>query len=323
MMRNSREFPKWLNAPETKEKLKGKKVMMCCTGGIRCERATALLSQMERAEDELQTQGIYHVRGGIDRYLKTFPEGGYWKGRNYLSDLRGEQENWRKKPDEVVNTETANACKDSYCCVCKDHYALYKGKHVCSNKECKVPVIVCDRCRKKRRRSSRASSCASCASGVTTSARCRCRISWDKSGSSRWRRAPTSTARRSARRRDLEPARWVHVGKLPLTITADQVCAPRWRGMTGAPGMVEWIADRDTGFFYGSAYVGVSHARGRRARGGAGAGGAAEVGGQAEQGQLRAREGEGPGEGGAPSAIGPRSQSRPDARRRNPRDDLR
>jgi len=41
MMRNSREFPKWLNAPETKEKLKGKKVMMYCTGGIRCERATA------------------------------------------------------------------------------------------------------------------------------------------------------------------------------------------------------------------------------------------------------------------------------------------
>jgi hypothetical protein len=46
---------------------------------------------MERAEDDLQTNGIYHVRGGIDRYLKTFPEGGYWKGRNYLFDLRGEQ----------------------------------------------------------------------------------------------------------------------------------------------------------------------------------------------------------------------------------------
>ena len=31
------------------------------------------------------------MRGGVDRYLKTFPEGGYWKGRNYLFDLRGEQ----------------------------------------------------------------------------------------------------------------------------------------------------------------------------------------------------------------------------------------
>lgn len=132
MMRNSREFPKWLNAPETKEKLKGKKVMMYCTGGIRCERATALLSQMERAEDDLETQGIYHVRGGIDRYLKTFPEGGYWKGRNYLFDLRGEQKA-EEKLEEEVERET-----NSYCCVCKDRFALYKGKHVCSNKECKV-----------------------------------------------------------------------------------------------------------------------------------------------------------------------------------------
>ena len=37
--------------------------MMYCTGGIRCERASALLSQMERATEELNTQGIYHVRG--------------------------------------------------------------------------------------------------------------------------------------------------------------------------------------------------------------------------------------------------------------------
>ena len=28
------------------------------------------------------------VRGGVDRYLKTFPESGFWKGKNYLFDLR-------------------------------------------------------------------------------------------------------------------------------------------------------------------------------------------------------------------------------------------
>ena len=31
-MRTSQDFPKWLNAPETKEKLKDKTVMMYCTG---------------------------------------------------------------------------------------------------------------------------------------------------------------------------------------------------------------------------------------------------------------------------------------------------
>ena len=47
-MRNSREFPKWLNAPETRKKLDGKRVMMYCTGGIRCERASALLTQLSQ-----------------------------------------------------------------------------------------------------------------------------------------------------------------------------------------------------------------------------------------------------------------------------------
>ena len=73
-MRNSHEFPKWLNLPETKKQLEGKRVMMYCTGGIRCERASALISQMERVGDLKKTKGIAMVRGGVDRYLKTFPE---------------------------------------------------------------------------------------------------------------------------------------------------------------------------------------------------------------------------------------------------------
>jgi len=250
-MRNSREFPKWLNAPETKEKLKGKKVMMYCTGGIRCERATALLSQMERAEDELQTQGIYHVRGGIDRYLKTFPGGGYRKGRNYLFDLRGEQKP-EEKPDEVVDQETTNACKDSYCCVCKAHYALYKGKHVCSNKECKVPVIVCDRCRKKAETELKGSLlCQLCERGHDLRALPLPDLVGQKRRLALAQGSDVNGAAKRAAKRDLEPARWVHVGKLPLTITADQVRA----ALAAGGSTVEWIADRDTGFFYGSAYV--------------------------------------------------------------------
>ena len=100
-MRNSHEFPKWLNMPETQEKLKGKKVMMYCTGGIRCERASALLDQMEKTSKDLSTQGIFMVRGGIERYIKTFPEGGHWKGFNYLFDRRFEQQPDLKTPDQL------------------------------------------------------------------------------------------------------------------------------------------------------------------------------------------------------------------------------
>ena len=92
-MRNSHEFPKWLNAPETKAKLHGKTVMMYCTGGIRCERATALLNQMTEAEADgsFKPKDVVMARGGIERYLKTFPKGGFWKGKNYLFDKRMEQ----------------------------------------------------------------------------------------------------------------------------------------------------------------------------------------------------------------------------------------
>ena len=58
-------------------------VMMYCTGGIRCERATALLDQLEKASSaeggDFRTEGVVMVRGGIERYVKTFPEGGFWK----------------------------------------------------------------------------------------------------------------------------------------------------------------------------------------------------------------------------------------------------
>jgi predicted sulfurtransferase len=86
-MRNSVEFPKWLNAPETKQQLHGKQVLMYCTGGIRCERASALLDALARTSDgEFAVTDTVMVRGGIERYMKTFPEGGFWKGKNYLFD---------------------------------------------------------------------------------------------------------------------------------------------------------------------------------------------------------------------------------------------
>ena len=82
MIRNSKEFPRWLNAPETQAKLQGKKVLMYCTGGIRCERASALLDSMKEADPNFETGDICMVRGGIERYMKTFPEGGYWPDTN-------------------------------------------------------------------------------------------------------------------------------------------------------------------------------------------------------------------------------------------------
>ena len=63
MMRTSSDFPKWLNSESTKEKLNGKNVLMYCTGGIRCERATALLNQFQEAsQGDLKTKSVKMVR---------------------------------------------------------------------------------------------------------------------------------------------------------------------------------------------------------------------------------------------------------------------
>ena len=58
------------------------KVAMFCTGGIRCEKSTALL----RAQgfDE-----VYHLEGGILKYLETVPpEQSLWQGQCFVFDER-------------------------------------------------------------------------------------------------------------------------------------------------------------------------------------------------------------------------------------------
>jgi predicted sulfurtransferase len=56
-MRKSTDFKGWLAKDETKKKLKDKTVLMFCTGGIRCERASAYLKNKLGSE----VQEVYQV----------------------------------------------------------------------------------------------------------------------------------------------------------------------------------------------------------------------------------------------------------------------
>jgi len=79
-----RDFPAWFRA-NREALLAGEtppKVAMFCTGGIRCEKATAFL----KAEglDE-----VYHLQGGILKYLETVPpEESRWEGECFVFDQR-------------------------------------------------------------------------------------------------------------------------------------------------------------------------------------------------------------------------------------------
>ena len=59
------------------DQLKDKKVMMYCTGGIRCVKASAMLKQ-RGVED------VSHLSGGIHRYVEKFGSEGFWKGKRKL-----------------------------------------------------------------------------------------------------------------------------------------------------------------------------------------------------------------------------------------------
>ena len=75
------EIARWLE--KHTEDLRGRPIMMYCTGGIRCEKASAFLrSQGEGFEDVTQ------LKGGIHRYLEAFEDGGHFGGKNFVFDRR-------------------------------------------------------------------------------------------------------------------------------------------------------------------------------------------------------------------------------------------
>jgi predicted sulfurtransferase len=149
LMRKSTDFPAFLAKPETQERLKNKNVLMFCTGGVRCERASAYLNQQMGSD----VKGVYQLQGGIERYLQAFPDGGHWRGKNFVFDKReaisadnregdGGVVRRRKKSDVGEGTEAK-------CCVCTAPWDRYVGKKKCQT--CGVPVLMCDSCMSKKK----------------------------------------------------------------------------------------------------------------------------------------------------------------------------
>ena len=79
-----RDFPQWFRA--NREALFAGRpkapVAMFCTGGIRCEKATAFLKSEGIA-------AVFHLKGGILKYLETVPsEDSRWQGECFVFDER-------------------------------------------------------------------------------------------------------------------------------------------------------------------------------------------------------------------------------------------
>lgn len=74
------EFPDYVAAKLADKK--DKRIAMFCTGGIRCEKATAFL--LDQGFDQ-----VFHLQGGILKYLEEVPEEqSLWQGGCFVFDER-------------------------------------------------------------------------------------------------------------------------------------------------------------------------------------------------------------------------------------------
>jgi UPF0176 protein len=75
-----REFPRYVK--DNVNPASAPKVAMFCTGGIRCEKASAYM--LEQGFNE-----VYHLKGGILKYLEEVPPGeSLWQGECFVFDER-------------------------------------------------------------------------------------------------------------------------------------------------------------------------------------------------------------------------------------------
>ncbi|KAM3613060.1 uncharacterized protein V6R79_019536 [Siganus canaliculatus] len=114
-------FPDYVD--QNLELFKDKKVLMYCTGGIRCERGSAYLRSKDVCKE------VYQLKGGIHKYLERFPDG-FYRGKLFVFDERYAI----SSNDDVISD-----CR--YCDSPWDQYEL------CSTQFCCQLVLSCPACR--------------------------------------------------------------------------------------------------------------------------------------------------------------------------------
>ena len=110
------------------EEKKDQNVVLYCTGGIRCEKASAYFLHHGFTK-------VFHLEGGIIQYIHSVKEEGLenkFKGKNFVFDNRlGEQ-----ITEEII----------SYCHQCGEKCDSH---HNCSNDNCHLLFIQCKTCMEK------------------------------------------------------------------------------------------------------------------------------------------------------------------------------
>ncbi|MFQ3575906.1 MAG: rhodanese-related sulfurtransferase [Cytophagales bacterium] len=120
-MENFREFPERV---KELEHLKDKKILTYCTGGIKCEKASAFLLEQGFGD-------VYQLHGGIIKY-GIEADGEDFEGKCYVFDNR-----------VAIDVNHVNPVVISSCYICGTKSDRMVN---CANPECNIHVPICEKC---------------------------------------------------------------------------------------------------------------------------------------------------------------------------------
>ena len=121
-------FREWPKVVESLSEYKEKTLITYCTGGIRCEKASAYLR-------EQGFKDVFQIDGGILNYIQQFPDT-YWEGGMFVFDDR-----------KVIDPNTKEELKyTANCHFCNKPTSYHIN---CHNQDCDKIIVCCHDCKVK------------------------------------------------------------------------------------------------------------------------------------------------------------------------------
>jgi len=122
-----KNFREWKNVvDEDLKEFKEKTIITYCTGGIRCEKASAYMV-------EKGFKDVYQLDGGIVNYIQKFPDT-YWEGGMFVFDERR----------VIVPNEKEELKHMAHCHFCGEPTSYYIN---CHNQDCDKIIVSCHNCK--------------------------------------------------------------------------------------------------------------------------------------------------------------------------------
>jgi UPF0176 protein len=119
-------FREWPEVVESLKEYKNKTVVTYCTGGIRCEKASAYMIKQGFKD-------VYQLDGGIINFINRYPDT-YWEGGMFVFDDR-----------KVVEPNSKEELKYvAKCEFCRKPTSYFIN---CHNVDCDKIVIICQNCK--------------------------------------------------------------------------------------------------------------------------------------------------------------------------------